>query len=234
MDRKHCLVTGANRGLGLEFTRQLLARRCHVVATCRQPGKAVALNLLAGEYPGRLHVLPLDVTDARSRAELARELPLVTDDEPLHLLVNNAGVLRGGERFGQISPADLDASFHTNAAGPFLLVQALAAQLADGGTVANLSSEIGSIALRQEFRTPSYAIGKAAQNMATSLLSQALAPRGIKVVALHPGWVQTDMGGANAAVTVQDSVTGLLQVIDHLRAEDSGVFLDWLGQPLPW
>jgi NAD(P)-dependent dehydrogenase (short-subunit alcohol dehydrogenase family) len=70
--------------------------------------------------------------------------------------------------------------------------------------------------------------------MATSLLSQALAPRGIKVVALHPGWVQTDMGGANAAVTVQDSVTGLLQVIDHLRAEDSGVFLDWLGQPLPW
>ncbi|MEL1263305.1 SDR family oxidoreductase [Pseudoxanthomonas putridarboris] len=234
MDRKHCLITGANRGLGLEFARQLLARRCHVVATCRQPGKATALNTLAGEYPGRLHVLPLDVADARSRAELVRELPLVTDGEPLHLLVNNAGVLRGGERFGQVAAADLDASFHTNAAGPFLLVQAIAAQIADGGTVANISSEVGSIALRQEFRTPSYAIGKAAQNMATSLLSQALAPRGIAVVALHPGWVQTDMGGANAALTVQDAVAGLLQVIGQLKPEDSGRFLDWQGQALPW
>lgn len=234
MDRKHCLVTGANRGLGLEFTRQLLARRCHVVAACRQPGKAVALNTLAGEYPGRLHVLPLDVADARSRAELARELPLVTDEEPLHLLVNNAGVLRGGERFGQVSAEDLDASFHTNAAGPFLLVQTLAGQLADHGTVANISSEIGSIALRQEFRTPSYAIGKAAQNMSTSLLSQALASRDIKVVALHPGWVRTDMGGAQADISVQESVVALLQVIDRLKPEDSGSFLDWQGQPLPW
>jgi len=234
MDRKHCLVTGANRGLGLEFTRQLLARRCHVVAACRQPGKAVALNTLAGEYPGRLHVLPLDVADARSRAELARELPLVTDEEPLHLLVNNAGVLRGGERFGQVRAEDLDASFHTNAAGPFLLVQTLAGQLADHGTVANISSEIGSIALRQEFRTPSYAIGKAAQNMSTSLLSQALASRDIKVVALHPGWVRTDMGGAQADISVQESVAALLQVIDRLKPEDSGSFLDWQGQPLPW
>ena len=101
MDRKHCLVTGANRGLGLELVRQLLGRHCHVVATCRQPGKATALNTLAGEHPGRLHVLPLDVADPRSRAELVRELPLVTDEESLHLLINNAGVLRGGERFGQ-------------------------------------------------------------------------------------------------------------------------------------
>ena len=95
MDRKHCLVTGANRGLGLELVRQLLGRHCHVVATCRQPGKATALNTLAGEHPGRLHVLPLDVADPRSRAELVRELPLVTDEESLHLLINNAGVLRG-------------------------------------------------------------------------------------------------------------------------------------------
>ena len=91
MDRKHCLVTGANRGLGLELVRQLLGRHCHVVATCRQPGKATALNTLAGEHPGRLHVLPLDVADPRSRAELVRELPLVTDEESLHLLINNAG-----------------------------------------------------------------------------------------------------------------------------------------------
>lgn len=234
MDRRHCLVTGANRGLGLEFVRQLLARRHHVIAACRHPGKATALNTLAGEYPGRLHVLPLDVTDPRSHAELARELPLVTDEEPLDLLVNNAGVLRGGERFGQVQAADLETSFRTNAMGPFLLVQALAPQIADGGTVADISSEVGSIALRQEFRTPSYAIGKAAQNMATSLLAQALAPRRIKVIALHPGWVQTDMGGTQAALTPQESVTGLLQVIDRLDEDDSGQFLDWQGQALPW
>lgn len=234
MDRRHCLVTGANRGLGLEFVRQLLGRRHHVVATCRHPGKATALNTLAGEYPGRLHVLPLDVAEPRSHAELARELALVADGEKLDLLVNNAGVLRGGERFGQVQPADLEASFRTNAMGPFLLVQTLASQIADGGTVANISSEVGSIALRQEFRTPSYAVGKAAQNMATSLLAQALASRRIKVVALHPGWVQTDMGGEHAALTAQESVAGLLQVIDRLDEDDSGEFLDWQGQTLPW
>lgn len=234
MDRRHCLVTGANRGLGLEFVRQLLARRQHVVATCRHPGKATALNTLAGEYPGRLHVLPLDVAEPRSHSELARELPLVTDGEKLDLLINNAGVLRGSERFGHVQSADLETSFRTNAMGPFLLVQTLASQIADGGTVANISSEVGSIALRQEFRTPSYAIGKAAQNMTTSLLAQALESRRIKVVALHPGWVQTDMGGEQAALTPQESVAGLLQVIDRLSEDDSGEFLDWQGQTLPW
>ena len=234
MDRKHCLVTGANRGLGLELASQLLARQRHVVATCRHPGKATALNRLAAEHPGRLHVLPLDVADARSRDALLRELPLVTDEQPLHLLVNNAGVLRGGERFGQVAAADLDSSFQTHAAGPFLLTQSLAPQLADSAVVANISSEIGSIALRQEFRTPSYAIGKAAQNMATSLLAQALSTRHVTVVALHPGWVRTDMGGQNAALSVEESAAGLLHVIDRLTPDDSGSFLDWQGQSLPW
>ncbi|MCL6713105.1 SDR family oxidoreductase [Pseudomonas sp. R2.Fl] len=234
MDRRHCLVTGANRGLGLEFVRQLLARGDHVIAACRQPGKANALNLLAGEHPGRLQVLPLDLAEPRTHGALANEIALVTDEQPLDLLINNAGVLRGGERFGQVQAADLEASFRTNAAGPFLLTQALAPQLADGATVANISSEVGSIALRQEFRTPSYAMGKAAQNMATSLLAQALAARGIKVVALHPGWVRTDMGGAQAALSTQESVAGLLHVIHQLSSGQSGGFFDWQGQPLPW
>jgi NAD(P)-dependent dehydrogenase (short-subunit alcohol dehydrogenase family) len=234
MDRHHCLVTGANRGLGLEFVRQLLARGDHVIAACRHPGKAQALNVLAGEHPGRLKVLPLELGDPRSHAELAREVALVNDGELLDLLINNAGVLRGGERFGSVALADLDASFHTNAAGPFLLTQALATQLADGAKVANVSSEVGSISLRQEFRTPSYAIGKAAQNMATSLLSQALAARGITVVALHPGWVRTDMGGPQAALTPQESVSGLLALLQKVGPDDSGGFFDWQGDPLPW
>ena len=238
MERKagaqHCLVTGANRGLGLELCRQLLARGDRVVAACRQPGKATALNTLAGEHPGRLHVTPLDVAEPKSHAALARELPLLTEGEPLNLLINNAGVLRGGERYGSVQAADLETSFRTHALGPFLLVQTLTPQLADGARVANISSEIGSIGLRQEFRTPSYAIGKAAQNMATSLLAQALAPRGIVVAALHPGWVRTDMGTERAALSPQESARGLLQVIGGLQARDSGAFLDWRGQTLPW
>jgi NAD(P)-dependent dehydrogenase (short-subunit alcohol dehydrogenase family) len=234
MSTRYCLVTGANRGLGLEFARQLLARGDRVIAACRHPGKASALNLLAGEYPGRLHVAPLEVSEPRSHAALAHELPLLANGHPLDLLINNAGVLRGGERFGQVQAGDLETSFRTHALGPFLLVQALFPQLADGGTVANISSEIGSIGLRQEFRTPSYAIGKAAQNMATSLLAQALKARGIRTVALHPGWVRTDMGGTNALLTPHDSVAGLLRVIDSLQAGDSGRFLDWQGQTLPW
>lgn len=229
---KHCLVTGGNRGIGLEFVRQLLARGDRVVATCRHPGKATALNTLAGEHPGHLHVLPLDVADEKSRAELVRELPLVAGH--VDLLINNAGVLHSGERFGQLSAAHLDDSFRTNASGPLLLTEALAPALSDGATVANLSSTLGSIAGTSRFGTPSYNISKAAQNMATVLLAHALRDRGIRVVALHPGWVQTEMGGDGAQIAATASVAGLLRVIDGLTPDDSGRFLDWQGQPQPW
>ena len=229
---KHCLVTGANRGIGLEFVRQLLARGDRVVAACRHPGKAAALNSLTGEYPGRLHVLPLDVASEKSRAELVRELPLVC--EHIDLLINNAGVLHSGERFGQLSAAHLDDSFRTNASGPLLLTEALAPSLSNGSTVANLSSTLGSIASTGQFGTPSYNISKAAQNMASVLLAHALRDRGIKVVALHPGWVQTEMGGDGAQITAATSVAGLLRVIDGLTLDDSGRFLDWQAHAQPW
>ena len=246
------LVTGANRGIGLEFVRQLLARGDHVVAACRHPGKASALNTLAGEYPGRLHVLPLDVAEPKTHAELARELPLVLgghdDDQPegLDLLLNNAGVLHSGERFGHVEQAMLDDSLRTNAIGPFLLAQALVPLLCDVApghaddtgsprtVIANISSQLGSIANTTRFGTPSYAISKAAQNMASVLLARALAERGIVVLALHPGWVQTEMGGAQAQVTPADAVAGLLRVIDAATPSRSGAFLDWRGASLPW
>ena len=235
---KHCIVTGANRGIGLAFVRQLLARGDRVIATCRHPGKANALNTLTGEYPGRLHVLPLDVASEKSRAELVCELPLVCGDDVdaqrIDLLINNAGVLHSGERFGALSAANLDDSFRVNASGPLLLTEALAPMLADGATVANISSQLGSIGNNRQFGTPSYNISKAAQNMATVLLAHALRDRGIRVVALHPGWVQTDMGGDGAQITVAASATGLVRVIDALGAEDSGRFLDWQGDALPW
>jgi NAD(P)-dependent dehydrogenase (short-subunit alcohol dehydrogenase family) len=187
------LVTGANRGLGLEFTRQLLARGGHVVATAREPGRAGALNALAGEHPGRLRVLPLDVADPDAIAALAAELPVADDFAPLDLLVNCAGVLHSGERFGRLDPAILEDSFRVNAMGPLLLTEALA-----------------------------------------PLLAKALADRGIVVLALHPGWAQTDMGGGNATVPVADSVAGLRGVVASAGPADSGSFRDWQGQTLPW
>lgn len=237
---RHVLVTGANRGLGLEFVRQLLARGDRVVAACRRPGKAAALNSLAGEHPGRLHVLPLDAAEPKSHAELARELPLVLGDADgqtpgrIELLVNNAGVLHSGERFGQVGAEHLEHSFRVNAMAPFLLTQALAPLLADGARVANISSQLGSIGNLASFGTPSYGISKAAQNMATAQLARALAGRGIVVLALHPGWVRTDMGGEDATLDAHSAVQGLLHTIDAAGPEASGRFLDWQGQALPW
>lgn len=229
------VVTGANRGLGLELVRGLLARGDRTIAACRAPGRASALNAMAGEHPGRLHVLPLDVADARSRAAFAAELPLVLGEGGrIGLLLNNAGVLHSGERFGSLGEANLEHSFRVNAMGPLLLTQALAPLLDDGARVANISSQLGSIAGCSRFGSPSYNIGKAAQNMATALLAHALAGRGIAVVALHPGWVRTDMGGEKATETPAASAAGLLRVIDGLGPGGSGRFLDWRGEPLPW
>lgn len=240
MSLRHALVTGANRGIGLGFTRQLLVDGWHVVATCRQPGRATDLNTLAGECPGRLHVLPLDVAEPKSHAELVRELPLVLgggDDDlsgRIDLLVNNAGVLHSGERFGSLSAANFEDSLSTNAIGPLLLTQSLAPSLSDGARILNLSSRLGSITLTTRFGTPSYDISKAALNMATALLARALEERGIVVVAISPGWVRTDMGGSDGEVAVEDAVAGMLQVASRLQPVDNGRFLDWQGRLVPW
>ncbi|WP_028839517.1 SDR family oxidoreductase [Thermomonas fusca] len=271
------LVTGANRGIGLAFAGQLLARGDHVIATCRHPGKAAALNALGGEHPGRLHVLPLDVANDRSRAELVRELPLVLgEDGRLDLLINNAGVLHSGERFGQLRQETLEDSLRINAIGPLLLAQAVAPLLRDGnraaggnedvagtgttGAVINQANHVERLdhgsggaraadttssgpALRSgfagsgganRFGAPSYAISKAAQNMASAQLAQALAARGIVVLSLHPGWVQTDMGGGKAPDAPADVVAGMLRLIDAATPAQSGQFFDWRGEVLPW
>ena len=226
------LVSGANRGLGYEMTHQLLARGDRVVAACRQPGKALALTRLAAEHPGRLHVLPLDLAEPRTIAELAREVGAL--DLDIELLVNNAGVLIEHERFGAIEPKSLRDSFAVNAEGAFLLTQALNPHLADGAKIVNLSSTLGSIASTSSLYSPSYAMSKAALNMATRLLSIALAERGIVVVSMSPGWVKTDMGGAGAPLGPDASIAMMLRVIDHLKKSDSGRFLSQKGETIPW
>ena len=226
------LVSGANRGLGLEMTRQLLARGDRVAAACRHPGRALELTRLAGEHPGRLHVFPLDLTDTRSIADLARQVGAL--DLDIDLLVNNAGLLVEGERFGAIDGKSLRESFAVNAEGAFMLTQSLNAQLAEGAKIVNLSSTLGSIARTDSLYSPSYAISKAALNMATRLLSIALRERGIVVVSLSPGWVRTDMGGAGAPLQPDASIASMLRVIDHLKASDSGRFLTQNGETIPW
>ena len=231
---RRVLVTGANRGLGLEFTRQLLARGDRVIATCRQPAQATDLAALAAKHPAQLHVLAADIADANSLAKLAREAANLFDG--LDLLINNAGVLISGEKLGTVSVESLQASLATNAIGPFLLTQALAPLLAKGNRaiVANISSELGSITDTTHFYTPSYAISKAAQNMASVLLAHGLSDKHVRVIALHPGWVRTNMGGERAPVTPATSVKGLLNVIEHLGPGDTGRYLDYQGKPLPW
>ena len=228
----HALVTGANRGLGFEFVRQLLARGKRVVATCRQPGRAIELTRLAGEHPGPLIVLPLTLPDTRSIASLAHEVEAL--DLRIDLLINNAGLLHSGERFGALELDGLRNAFDANAAGPLLLTQALAPSLVEGAKVANLSSRLGSIASTDTLRSPTYAISKAALNMASKLLSIVLAEHGVIVIAISPGWVRTDMGGADAALLPADSVAGMLRVIDGLMPADNGRFLDHLGATIVW
>ena len=235
MPTRTALVTGANRGLGLEFVRQLLARGDRVLAACRQPGKATALNQLAGEHPGRLRVLPLDVASESSRTAFAHELALVLDDDArIDLLVNNAGVLHSGERWGQVRETVLDDSLRTNAIGPFLLTQILAARLADGGKVAFVSTVMASIGSRREFRSPSYCASKAALDMLAVQAAHALAPRGIAIAVLHPGWVQTDMGGDAADVPPRDAVLGLLRQVDAADASQPLQLRDWRGETIAW
>src|SRR5574337_629436 len=228
------LVTGTNRGLGLEFVRHLLARGDRVIATCRHPGKALALTELAAAHPGHLHTLPLDLASERSIAEAARETAALTG--ALDALINNAGMLVSGERFGAVEHKSLVDSFAANVAGPVLLTQALIPLLEKGKSpkVLSITSRLGSIAGTTAFGTPSYAMSKAALNMATRQLAAALAPRGIIVLCASPGWVKTDMGGDNAPVTPHDSVAGLLKVLDAATKNDAGRFVDYKGASIAW
>jgi NAD(P)-dependent dehydrogenase (short-subunit alcohol dehydrogenase family) len=231
---RRVLVTGSNRGLGLEFVRQLLARGDRVYAACRHPGRALALTELAAAHPGHLAVLPLETDKERSIAELARETAALTDT--LDVLINNAGMLVSGERFGSLAAKSFNDTFATNVSGPLLLTQALAPLLEKGSNpvVFNISSILGSIGHTNAFGAPSYAISKAALNMATRQLAFALAPRGVTVVCAHPGWVKTDMGGAGAEIAPQTSVGGLIKVLDAITPADTGTFFDYRGKKLAW
>ncbi len=228
---KKVLVTGSNRGLGLEFTRQWLGRGATVIAACRNPEQASALNELAAANPDRLTVIPLDVDDPAAVAALPERYGIAE----LQLLINNAGSLASGERMGQLDAEVMSSAFRTNVIGPVLLTQALAPALAaGGGWTVNISSELGSISNRSGFFTPTYCASKAALNMWTRMLNFAMAGQGAHCVALHPGWVQTDMGGQDAPLDAATAVASMITVIENLGPDQAGGFYDHDGAALPW
>ena len=241
------LITGANRGLGLELTRRFIDRGDRVFAGARSLGNALALRGLAAAHPDRLEIVELDVADTAS-IDASYECVRKRTDR-LDILINNAGVLdkhKNAPGFEDDPPlGELEAdlileTYRVNAVAPVMMVQRYLELLkGEGGgrsirKVVNMSSHMGSIGSRTEGGLYTYCSSKAALNMLTRSLAYDLIGFGIVTVALHPGWVQTDMGGPGATLTPQESVKGLLQVIDGLKAKDAGRFLRYSGEELPW
>lgn len=227
-------VTGASRGLGLEFVRQLLRRGDSVEAgVLLLEENAEELQALAREAGGRLRVHPLDVSDPASVGAFARE---VEGGGPLDVLLNNAGVFGGTEALAGLDFQELLHTFDINTLGALRVTSALLPALRRGSSrrLACLSSRAGSLADNSSGGLHAYQLSKAALNMAVRNLALELRPEGFSVLALHPGWVRTAMGGPSAPQSPEESVRGLLQVLDGARPEDSGRFLDFRGQEVPW
>ncbi len=220
------LITGANRGLGLEFARQFHAAGYRVIGTARKPAAAEELNALG------VRVEELDVTDPESVAALARALR----DDPLDVLINNAGITG---RIRSIADADfgtVERVLQVNTIGPMRITQALLPNLRKGNRklVVNITSGLGSIEQNTRGGHYGYRESKAALNMFTRSLAAELRADGFRCIVMSPGWVRTDMGGPRARLSPEESIRGMITVINGLRAEDSGRFFSYAGKQLPW
>jgi len=225
------LITGSNRGIGLEFVRQYAAQGWRVVATCRKPEAATALQSLRRETPERIAIHALDVADQAATVALAKELE--TKEMSLDLVICNAGVLNA-RPFGHWKYQRFMDTVATNAIAPGMLIQATQQVLSAEAKIVFITSGIASLSepIMPEGPMDAYAISKAAMNMMAVRLAEKLKPRGIPLVAVSPGWVQTDMGGSSAEISVQESVSSLVQLIEEVTIKQSGQFLDRFGQPL--
>ncbi len=221
------LISGANRGIGLEFARQYAAEGATVVAGARDPGAATELKAIDG-----VAVHPLDVSDDGSVAAFRQAV----GERPIDILIANAGVY-GGRRqvLGELDFDDWMHVFAVNSLGPVRLAQAFLPNLKAGRDrkLVAITSQLGSTAQHGGDMFV-YRASKAALNNAWAGLAAALKADGVVCLPLHPGWVQTDMGGKNAAITSKQSVDGLRAVIARAGAEQSGHVFAYDGAPLPW
>ena len=225
------LITGANRGIGLEFVRQYAAAGYRVFACCREPHHAVALTSLAASSGERISLHRLDVSDFRQIEQLAADL----HGQAIDLLINNAGIYPNAA-FGSLDYDAWHKAFLINTMAPEKMLECFVEHLAASRLrkVATLSSKMGSIADNGSGGSTLYRSSKAALNMVMKSLAIELRHLGIATCTLHPGWVKTDMGGANALITAEQSVAGMRQVIDRLTAQNSGRFTGYDGQEIPW
>jgi NAD(P)-dependent dehydrogenase (short-subunit alcohol dehydrogenase family) len=223
------LVTGASRGIGLEFVRQWLERGSQVIAAARNPGSSSALSALLDRHPDHLRVMQADVADERSVELMASAL----GNTEIDILINNAGVLTV-ETLDNMDFSALLEQFKINALGAVRVTHALLNNLREGARIINMTSRMGSLDDNTSGGYYGYRMSKAALNMATRSLAVDLKSRGIAVIAMHPGMVQTDMTRGFGMLTPEASVVGINQVIDKLTLEQSGLFLHYQGTPLPW
>lgn len=222
------LITGANRGIGLEFARRYAGDGWRVHACCRHPDKAKALKALKGDI--NLH--RLDVTDGLRVAGLARELA----DTPIDLLLNNAGIYGPRVGFGETDYDQWLEVLKVNVLAPMRMVERFVEHVAQSELklIVNISSRMGSIAGNDNGGSHIYRSSKAALNMVGKSLASDLKARDITTILFHPGWVQTDMGGEDAEVTASKSVAGMRQVIGRVTPADSGHFFNYEGERIAW
>jgi len=229
---KTVLITGANRGLGLEFARQYASDGWRVFACCREPEGAAGLKDVAASE-NETRILRMDVCDTARVQEVAREL----EGQPIDVLINNAGVY--GPRRKPFGSADVEEwldVFLVNTIAPLKVAEAFADHVAEGSRriLAAVSSFLGSIEDNTSGGDYPYRTSKAALNMLVKTLAVDLKPRGIISVALSPGWVKTDMGGKSAPLEPEESVAGMRAILEKLKPEDSGGFFHYDGERLPW
>jgi NAD(P)-dependent dehydrogenase (short-subunit alcohol dehydrogenase family) len=227
------LVTGTNRGLGLEFARQYAADGWEVYATCREPSKARELLALAGSSPGRVKVLAMDVADAASVRKAAAELR----DTKIDILVNNAGIEgKSRQRLGNIDYDAWREVLDVNVLGAMRVTEALCDQVArsERKLVVTITSGMGSLSDNTSGGSIAYRSSKAAVNMVMRSNAIDLAPLGITCVVVNPGWVLTDMGGPNARMTPEASIAAMRRLFERMEPGDSGKFFNYDGTEYPW
>ena len=222
------LVTGANRGIGLEFVKSFAADAWRVHACARNVEKAKEVRALAGDVVCH----KLDVTNGLKVAGLARALA----EEPIDVLINNAGVYGPRTGFGETDYEEWANVLQVNTLAPLRMVERFVGlvEKSQRKVVVNISSRMGSISQSSAGGSYIYRSSKAALNMVTKTLANDLAGRGITVISFHPGWVQTDMGGEGASIPAAESVAGMRQVIEGLSAADNGKFFNYDGAQLEW
>lgn len=227
------LITGANRGIGLELVKQYLHHdHWQIIATCRHPETATDLQQIGASASDRLKILPLDVTQSASVHSLRTTL----GDIAIDVLINNAGIYNDkGQKFGTINYDDWAAAFNVNTLGPMRVTEALFDLLkrAELAKIITISSQMGALS-RKSTGSFAYRSSKAAVNKAMHTLACEMGGENMVIALIHPGWVQTEMGGHGADLTPVESATGIFKTIEQLSHADSGKFFKWNGDIHPW